>query len=163
MIRRIVKFIRNLRILPRWVIVLIDLTLIAFSSLLGYLLRFNFHFHDLEVNRFERGIAAYIICGLAAILITKSYNGIVRYTGIQDGVRISYMLLINLVLVAALDLIHFYNYQNNLIPYSVIFISVFSSFLLLFNYRLLIKQIFSYYRNCLESGVQQNCGYGRRG
>ncbi len=153
MVRIIVKFIRNLKILPRWVIVLIDLTLIIFSALLGYLLRFNFHFADVEVSRFEKGIAAYALCGLAAILITKSYNGIVRYTGIQDGVRISYMILVNLLFVSILNLINFYNYQNNIIPYSVVFITVFSSFLLLFNYRLLIKQIFSYYRNSMLNRI----------
>lgn len=153
MVRIIIKFIRNLKILPRWVIVLIDLTLIGFSALLGYLLRFNFHFADVEVSKFEKGIFAYTLCGLAAILITKSYNGIVRYTGIQDGVRISYMILVNLLFVSIINLINFYNYQNNIIPYSVVFITVFSSFLLLFNYRLIIKQVFSYYRNSMLSRV----------
>jgi FlaA1/EpsC-like NDP-sugar epimerase len=108
----------------------------------------------LDENNFERGIAAYGVCGLASILITKSYNGIIRYTGMQDGVRISYMILVNFILVVFTNLVCFYQFQHNLIPYSVVFISTFSSFLLLFNYRLLIKQVFSYYRNSMMNQVR---------
>jgi FlaA1/EpsC-like NDP-sugar epimerase len=131
------------------VIVLIDLSLITLSALLGYLLRFNFHVQDIAINRFERGIVTIAICGLLAILATRSYNGIIRYTGIQDGIRISLMLVVKMALVLVANLICFYNYQYNLVPYSVVFISFFSSFLLLFNYRLIIKQVFSYYRNSM--------------
>lgn len=154
MTRLLIKFIRNVRILPRWIIVTIDFSIILFSSLLGYLLRFNFHFNDLNINNFERGMVVYGICGLSSILLTKSYNGIIRYTGMQDGVRISYMILVNFVLVVFANLICFYQFQYNLIPYSVVFISTFSSFLLLFNYRLLIKQIFSYYRNSMMNQIR---------
>jgi len=143
------RLIRNLKILPRWVIIFIDLLLISFSALLGFLLRFNFSVRDLENNQFQYGILLYTTCGLLSIVFTNSYRGIIRYTGLQDGVRIFFMGLINLVLVCTFNLVFFYNFRVNLIPYSVVFISLLSSFLLLFNYRLLVKYIFSYYRNAL--------------
>ncbi len=149
MVRFFVKFIRNLRILPRWVIIFIDITLISFSSLLGYLLRFNFSAPDLEHNNFGAGILLYATCGLISITITNSYKGIIRYTGIQDGARIFAMTTLNGALVAASNMIFYYNNRGNIIPYSVVFISLLSSFLLLFNYRLLVKYIFSYYRNLM--------------
>jgi FlaA1/EpsC-like NDP-sugar epimerase len=143
------RLIRNLKILPRWVIIFIDLLLISLSALLGYLLRFNFSLHDLENNKFGEGIILYVVCGFFSILVTDSYRGIIRYTGLQDGVRIFFMGLINVALVCAINLVFFYNVRNNLIPYSVVFITLLSSFLFLFNYRLLVKYIFSYYRNSL--------------
>jgi len=149
LVRFFVKFIRNLRILPRWVIIFIDITLISFSSLLGYLLRFNFSAPDLEHNNFGAGILLYATCGLISITITNSYKGIIRYTGIQDGARIFAMTTLNGALVAASNMIFYYNNRGNIIPYSVVFISLLSSFLLLFNYRLLVKYIFSYYRNLM--------------
>ncbi len=149
MVRFFVKFIRNLRILPRWVIIIIDVTLILFSALLGYLLRFNFSVPDLEHNNFSTGILLYASCGLISITITNSYKGIIRYTGIQDGARIFAMTTLNGALVAASNMIFYYNNRGNIIPYSVVFISLLSSFLLLFNYRLLVKYIFSYYRNLM--------------
>jgi FlaA1/EpsC-like NDP-sugar epimerase len=144
------KILHNLKILPRWVIVVIDLSIIAFSAFLAYLLRFNFSFTDLVKYDFEEGIAFYTLCGGVSVLISGSYRGIIRYTGIQDGGRIFFMLVINLGLVGGANLIYYYNTRHNLVPYSVILIGFLSSFLFLFNYRLLVKYIFAYYRNALS-------------
>jgi FlaA1/EpsC-like NDP-sugar epimerase len=146
---QIQKLIYNLKILPRWVIIFIDLILICFSAIFGYLLRFSFSVHEISRNNFFEGIALQVLFGFTAILLTNSYRGIIRYTGLQDGVRIFYMLVLNAVLVAAFNLIYFYNSRSNLIPYSVILISFLASFLFLFNYRLLVKYIFSFYKKAL--------------
>lgn len=140
------RLIYGLRILPRWLIVMIDLAFIAFSASLGYLLRFNFSLSDIIHNSFVVGVGIYVACGLFSIVVTNSYKGIIRYTGLQDGSRIFYMVIMNLALVCGVNLVYFYNRQANLIPYSVILISFLASFLFLFNYRLLVKYIFSYYR-----------------
>lgn len=145
----IVQLIRNLRILPRWVIIFIDLFFIAFSTILAYLLRFNFSIAELNDYNYWRGVALYTGFGLLSILLTNSYKGIIRYTGIEDGSRIFYMVILNMVLVSISNLVLFYNTQQNLIPYSVILITFLSSFLFLFNYRLLVKYIFSYYKQVI--------------
>jgi FlaA1/EpsC-like NDP-sugar epimerase len=141
--------LRSLKILPRWVIVLIDCSFILFSTLLGFLLRFNFSTSDLVTNHFKQGILIYTSCGLLAIMVTGSYRGIIRYTGLQDGVRIFFMLLLNVALVSSINLITLYSNGTFIIPFSVVLISLLSSFLFLFNYRLLVKYIFTYYRNAI--------------
>ncbi|MEQ1587605.1 MAG: nucleoside-diphosphate sugar epimerase/dehydratase [Cyclobacteriaceae bacterium] len=141
--------LRRLKILPRWVIVIIDCSFIIFSTLTGYLLRFNFSISDLQRNNFDEGILVYTACGFLAIIVTGSYRGIIRYTGLQDGVRIFFMLLLNVALVISINVITFITNRTFLIPFSVVFISLLSSFLFLFNYRLLVKYIFTYYRNAL--------------
>ncbi len=143
------RLIYNLKILPRWVIIFIDLVFICFSAILGYLLRFNFSLTEILNNNFDEGILVQVFFGLIAILITNSYRGIIRYTGLQDGVRIFYMLVLKVALIVGFNLIYFYNSRTNLIPYSVIFISFLASFLFLFNYRLLVKYIFSFYKKAL--------------
>jgi len=143
----IVRLIRNLQILPRWVIIFIDLIIISSSVLLGYLLRFNFDFADIVKNHYQGGTLLFAICGLISILVTSSYKGIVRYTGLEDGVRIFFMISLNSALVCLVNLVIFYNNQYSIIPYSVVLIALLSSFLFLFNYRLLVKHMFSYYRH----------------
>lgn len=145
----IVKLIRNLRILPRWVIIFIDLFFISFSTILAYLLRFNFNLNELSANNYWEGTIIYTGLGLVSILITNSYKGIIRYTGIEDGSRIFYMVILNMSLVSISNLVLYYNIQHNLIPYSVVLITFLSSFLFLFNYRLLVKYIFSYYKSAI--------------
>ncbi|MBS1680078.1 MAG: polysaccharide biosynthesis protein [Bacteroidetes bacterium] len=141
------KFIRNLKILPPWVIIFIDVAIIAFSVFLGYILRLNFSVSELTHYNFKTGILVYTFCGLISILITNSHRGIIRYTGIQDSARIFYMNLVNVALVSAANIAFKLNGQANLVPYSVVLISLLSAFLLLLNYRLLVKYIFSYYKN----------------
>src|SRR5690606_27555901 len=145
----LVKMIDNLKILPRWVIIIIDTLFIALSTVMGYFLRFNFSINELLNNNFWIGVMLQVSCGFIAILSTNSYLGISRYTGTQDGLRIFYMVILNLVLVSGTNLIYYYNTLTNLIPYSVVFISFLASFLFLFNYRLLVKYIFSYYKRAL--------------
>lgn len=147
MIQWWIKLVRNLRILPRWVIIFIDLTFISFSVLLGFLLRFNFALNDLILHEYQRGILVYAICGLVAILLTGSYKGIIRYTGLQDGARIFFMVVLNLALVVGVNLFYKSNNLPYAVPYSVVLISFLGSFLFLFNYRLLVKYIFSYYED----------------
>ena len=64
--------LRKLKILPRWVIVVLDSGIILFSALLGYLLRFNFSGSDLEKNHFQQGILVYTALGFLAIIVSGS-------------------------------------------------------------------------------------------
>ena len=148
----VIKWVYSLRILPRWVIILIDLTFIACSAVIGYLLRFNFDLPEIQRNNFASGVILTMACGLIAIMMSGSHQGIIRYTGLQDGVRIFFTVILNSLLVCGMNLIYFANTGDNLIPYSVVLISYLASFLFLFNYRLLIKYIFSFY----NKGVIKN-------
>lgn len=160
----VIKWIYNLRILPRWVIILIDISFIAFSTSLAYLLRFNFIIDDILRNRFVTGVVISSVTGLLSIFATNSYKGIVRYTGIQDGVRIFFTVVLNSFLLCTLDFLYFLNTGRNLIPYSVVLISFLGSFLFLFNYRLLIKYIFSFYnRGVLKNSKVLIFGSGQTG
>lgn len=130
-------------------IAFIDLGIIAFSCLLAYVLRFNFSLVDLSRSSFIEGTLFYSVCGAVAISVTSNYNGIVRYTGLQDGFRIISMVFLNAILVVLGNLIYFSSFQLNIVPYSVIVISFLSAALILFNYRLIVKYILSYYKNAI--------------
>jgi FlaA1/EpsC-like NDP-sugar epimerase len=124
---------------------LIDISILAISTFSGFLLRFNFHWEEISQFLPFTAIGTNVLCGLVALMITKSYAGIVRYTGIQDGIRIFYTSALNLVLAVMVNLLYYYNYAKNLIPFSVLLISFLASFLFLFYYRLIVKSIFSFY------------------
>jgi FlaA1/EpsC-like NDP-sugar epimerase len=141
----VIKWVYNLRILPRWVIIVMDLLFIGSSCIMAYLLRFNFDPTDIYRNNFNSGVMLTTGCGFISIIITGSYQGIVRYTGVQDGVRIFFTVVLNSLLICGINLFFFFNAGVNLIPYSVVLILFLASFLFLFNYRLLVKYIFSFY------------------
>lgn len=113
--------------------------------MLGYMLRFNFDWSDFHSFNFYYGLTLCLITGLASTAITKSYKGIVRYTGIDDGIRILYTSFLSLILSSGANLVFYYNFEKNLIPYSVLLIVFLSSFLFHFYYRLLVKSFFGFY------------------
>src|SRR5207237_807265 len=120
---------------------------ISFSAFLGYLLRFNFSLDDLVRYKFYEGVLIYSFFGFVSIILSGSYRGIIRYTGVQDGVRIFFTVMLNCILAVILNILFYYDGRHNAVPYSVVLISFLSSFLFLFNYRLLVKYIFSFYKD----------------
>jgi len=141
------KLFTKLTVLPRGVVILIDQLLIVFSVGLAFLLRFNFDIEEIMQFRPLLGILLCIVAALISTFFTKSYAGIVRYTGIQDGLRIVGTELLSLGLVVVFNLVYYYNFDRNVIPYSVVFISFFISSLLLYQYRLFVKNVFSYIKS----------------
>ncbi|MDN5203167.1 nucleoside-diphosphate sugar epimerase/dehydratase [Fulvivirgaceae bacterium BMA10] len=143
------RLIKGLKILPRWIIMLIDLMIIFGAVLLGYALRFNFIVRDILNNDLDSGILLTLGASIIAIFITQSYAGIIRFTSLQDGLRIVYMCTIGTLIVLVVNLMAM-NAGLSLIPRSVIIISYFNSIMFLFSYRLLVKYVFSYFTNAIK-------------
>jgi FlaA1/EpsC-like NDP-sugar epimerase len=145
-LKDVTNYISRLTILPRWVIIVIDFVVLVVAGLLGYMLRFNFNPTDISRHHPGEGVLLLAAGGTAASLLTKNYAGIVRFTGIDDAVKILFTSLLNLCFIAFSNLIFYYNFNQNLIPYSVVIISLFTSVFMLLFYRLMIKNIYAYYR-----------------
>lgn len=137
------KGLIKIRILPRWIIVLIDILILGFSSSLAYLLRFNFDYARLNNFDVGKGIVILIMSGLLGILLTRSYAGIVRYTGMQDGKRILFATMIGGLIAISSNYVHYYYFGRIVFPLLIIVITFLTSTIFLFSYRLLVKQIFS--------------------
>ncbi len=141
-----IKHIKTLNILPRWIIVIIDLVTFAMAALVGYMLRLNFDVDALYEYNFLRGVFIFMMAGLIGSLITRSFAGIIRYTGLQDTLRVLYANLFTLAVVFSINYL-----SENSVPYSVAVIAFFVSLVALVSYRLLVKELFSYYRTVSQS------------
>lgn len=141
-----IKRIKTLNILPRWIIVIIDLITFAIAALVGYTLRLNFDVGALYEYNFLRGVLIFMMAGLIGSLVTRSFAGIIRYTGLQDTLRVLYANLFALAVVFSINYL-----SENSVPYSVAVIAFFVSLVALVSYRLLVKELFSYYRTVSQS------------
>lgn len=133
--------IKTLNVLPRWIIIFIDLIVFSVSALIAYLLRLNFLVDQLYEFDFLRGIIIFTISGFIASLLTRSFAGIIRYTGIQDTLRVLYANLVTLLIVFAVNYL-----SENSLPYSVALIAFLVSLVISISYRLLVKELFAFYR-----------------
>jgi FlaA1/EpsC-like NDP-sugar epimerase len=144
------KKINDISFLPRWIILLIDLGLLLVSIVFAYLLRFNFNIADVIAFKFTEGLVLFSICHLLAIFLTQSYAGIIRYTSIEDGLRISYTTFIGTVLIAIVSYLNYWYTNSVIIPLSVLIISFILAVVILFSYRVLVKNLFAYYRDAVR-------------
>lgn len=138
--------LREIRILPRWIIILIDALLVLIVTSFSYLLRFNFDLIGVDRSHYELGIPIFVTLSLIISLITKSYSGIVRYTGFQDGLRVAYTLGIVSFLSALINFFYFTYYDYSVFPNSINLITFFISVVILLSYRLIVKFIFDYFK-----------------
>lgn len=138
--------IKTLNVLPRWIIVLIDLITFALAALMAYLLRLNFVLESLYEYNFLRGVLIFVLAGLIGSLVTRSFAGIIRYTGIQDTMRVLYANLVTLMIAFSINYL-----SENALPYSIALIAFFVSLVALISYRLLVKELFSFYRTVPKS------------
>src|SRR5690349_15961051 len=100
------RLVNHLTFLPRWVIILIDLSVVALSLGIAFLLRFNFNLGEIREFKPLVTIPIGLIFALISTLITKSYAGIVRYTGIQDAIRILYTEFLSLAIMILINLLY---------------------------------------------------------
>ncbi len=144
--------VKSLRILPRWIILVIDLVLLFLAVGLAYLLRFDFDIDLIIREKFSQGVILFLLSGLAAILITKSYTGIIRFTSVEDGLRVIYMATITMLITLIINLIYL-NFDVFIIPRAVIIIGFFNAVIFLFAYRMLVKYVFNFFTNTIQRRV----------
>jgi FlaA1/EpsC-like NDP-sugar epimerase len=150
------RFLQNLTILPRWIIIIIDLVIILHSTVVAYTLRFNFEWDEIMRHDFVLGLILSGVAGLISNLVTRSYAGIVRYTGIEDGKRIAINTVLSLLILSLVNLLYYYNTAGNAIPYSVLLITFPFAFFQLFFYRLFVKELFAYVKNADDNIERAN-------
>ncbi|TAI48588.1 polysaccharide biosynthesis protein [Flagellimonas allohymeniacidonis] len=67
----------------KWTVLFIDLCIVAISFIVAYFIRFNLSF-DFDVQKLWTQLPVVIVLFLVAFLISGSYKGVVRHTGIKD-------------------------------------------------------------------------------
>jgi FlaA1/EpsC-like NDP-sugar epimerase len=129
---------------PRWLILIIDLIISIFSIIFAFLLRFNFDLKNPFFDNLHIVIFYVFFVRLFFFLLTKSYAGIIRYTGTKDTIRIFLVITYTNTVFAGVNYI-FYFYINGvfLIPLSVILIDYFVSIFLLTGFRLFVKTVYA--------------------
>lgn len=129
---------------PRWVIVVLDLSISFFALILAYLIRFDLK-ADADIIRNEWTVLSkslILFFGLKFIVfyLFKIHKGLVRHTSTEDLKRIFYALSSCSLLFLILGIIR-YKYFDGLFlfPMSVLIVEYISSLMLLVGSRFLVK------------------------
>ncbi len=140
--------LKKINIVPRWIIFLIDIFLCNLSLVFAYLIGHNLN--PILISLRELGSNLVVLTALNTLIFFnfKTYAGIVRYTGVQDALRISLSLLASFVTLGLLSAVSMVN-GNTFISLPLVTLLIYSllSFLALISYRVVVKYFFSYLRS----------------
>ncbi|NBO49874.1 MAG: polysaccharide biosynthesis protein [Chitinophagia bacterium] len=144
---RTVKLLQRLKIVPRWFIFLLDLGCTLLSVFIAILIENKLDLWVLNGKQVFNILVITTIINTLVFSSVKTYKGIVRYTGLQDAMRVLLTISISSI---TLFLIQFFNSSRlngfAITETEVIIYAVFS-FLLLLGYRVSVKQGFELLRN----------------
>ena len=142
--------------LPRWSILLIDLLVCAFSLTLAFFLRFNFKsIPQNELDNFPAVYSVVLVVRFIAFYISKTYKGVVRYTGAKDATRIFVVVLLSSAVLFVVNIItRQFLIGYYLIPHSVVIIDALVTIFIMVSSRLAIKAIYFENKNPDKEKIQ---------
>lgn len=131
------------RNMPRWIIFFIDMGICLFSLILAYLVRFNFSIPKVEIDAFP--LVFGMVLGVRAIsfYISKTYQGIVKYTSSKDAQRIFIVISIGSAVYIGINCIFYYFINQKFpIPFSIIIIEYMATAFLMISLRVMFKALY---------------------
>ena len=84
---------KKINIVPRWIIFLIDSGICAFAMIFAHLVRYNLSFESIGGQALSGNLLILLLINSIVFVNFRTYAGIIRYTGIQDALRICYAIL----------------------------------------------------------------------
>ncbi|WP_281980530.1 polysaccharide biosynthesis protein [Tenacibaculum mesophilum] len=136
----------------RWVILIIDITLVCISFILAYTVRFNASL-NFDINNLYYQLPFIATISLISFLVVGSYKGIVRHTGTRDAFNV--FVGVTLLSSSTTCIILFNNtlniFPNFTIPKSIIIIHYLISVLILVVSRFIFKAFYEIVSTELKS------------
>lgn len=131
------------RYASKWLVLLFDACVVAFTFFLAYLIRFNFKI-DFDFSMFLKQIPFVLIAAIVSFLSVNSHKGVVRFTGFKDVVN----LIIGINILATILIVSTFvsrKYQfNNIfdIPGSIIYIHLLLNIFFLIGSKFFVKSLY---------------------
>lgn len=133
---------------PSWIILIIDLGIVALSLSISYLVRFNFNIPEVEYRTFSVVYPAVLVVRLLGFYFGKTYRDIIRYTSSKDTERLFIVVSLGTLALGLLNILNYYFGNGTyIVPLSVLIIEFLSSIFLLISFRVAVKLIYFEIKN----------------
>ena len=134
----------KIRILPRWLVFLLDLFLVCFCLLLSRMLKLNFNWGIVDSGlRLMLGVV--LVLNAVLFYLFRSYAGIVRYTNLEDAQRLVMVNAIAAVCYIAFNV--FVLRSGNYFTLQIVTINFLITTFVIISYRLGVRYCFNFYKS----------------
>ncbi|TBW26439.1 nucleoside-diphosphate sugar epimerase/dehydratase [Gramella sp. KN1008] len=138
--------IRNIKYLPRWAVLLIDIGLVTVSTILTILIlldiapgAFNY------ISYFDKTVLI-VAVHIIFFYVFKTYAGIIRYSSNIDAFKLLLATISSFVCLLTINYVSYFTIGEKLFLVGGLLINLWISFSLLFLFRLGVKQIYEYFK-----------------
>jgi len=139
--------INNFSIVPKYVIFLLDLGATVTALFIAILIQQNVALAATNWSHVLNATFLMLLVNGLVFSATKSYTGIVRYTGVQDALRIAIAVGLSSFIILVINTVALGVSSILSMTTLVIVLYTIFSFLFLISYRVLIKYLFAYAKN----------------
>ncbi len=141
--------VHNLGYVPRWIILLIDVSILIFTAILTYYLLGGIGQNYVPKNHFFFSLGVYLLFNILSLRIFRVYSGIIRHSSYIDAVKIFFSQIVwfALSVLANVVVVLIFGKNSKLFLTTGLLINFVFSFSALFIYRVLIKNVFDKYLN----------------
>lgn len=127
---------------PRWIIFCCDLVLISFSFLFSFFLIRHLLVDLPSVIKFIPSVFINISVFLVCVLVFPIYRGIIRYSEINDILRVMKFALLQFTLWTVISAVDNKSVITEFVPVPVLIINLFTVIFTLVLFRLLVKEVY---------------------
>lgn len=153
--------IHNLSYLPRWIIVLIDISVLIMSYFLTFLIFKGTGLNYIITDYFLTFIGLFFGINVFFFWLFRTYSGIIRHSSYIDAVKILFSQSSVLVFFLFFNFLFELFFKEKAFLNTALFINVVLSFCGLFLYRVVVKQTFElYFREKSEHKLIKAIIYG---
>ena len=139
--------INNFSIVPKFVILLLDLGATVTALFIAILIQQNVSLASTNWQHMLNATLLMLLVNSLVFTTTKSYTGIVRYTGVQDALRIAVAVGLSSFIILVINTVALGISTILSMTTLVIVLYTIFSFLFLISYRVLVKYLFAYAKN----------------
>lgn len=150
--------IKNLGYLPRWVVLLLDFSIVIFSGVVTYFLLngTNEKFHYVRVENLKVALPIYAFVNIFFFWLFRTYSGIIRHSSYIDALKLFFSQFSVLAFFVVFNFIFLISGYEKIFLNTGIFIQAVLSFCFLFFYRVVVKQVFEKYFTVSQEGPKLN-------
>lgn len=139
--------IKNFSVVPKFVILILDLGATATALFIAILIQKNVAVQAIDLENLVNSIFFILLINGLVFTTTKSHTGIVRYTGVQDAFRIGVAVALSSFIILVVNTLALGYSKILSLSNLVIGLYTLLSFFFLISYRVLVKYLFAYAKN----------------
>lgn len=140
--------LQSLRYLPRWIVLFIDIAVVMIASVISYFLLdgLGIQFRlALDKDKFIYVVSVYLSVTVFFFWLFRTYSGIIRHSTFIDGIRLFFAQSSTFLVMFFINVYFEQAIGDKLFLNTRLLLNIIISFMGLFLYRIVVKQIFEHY------------------